>query len=103
MVQLGLVEPLMQPLDHVASVVNNTTANPWVRRVSFSRPGAAGPLLHHNALLRRRQNIALSLSYYPGNSNVMADDSYRCFQLTDTEFLCYFNATYPQPLSCMFL
>jgi hypothetical protein len=34
--------------------------------------------------------------YIPGGSNPMADDASRLFHFSDTEFLAYFNSTYPQ-------
>ena len=34
----------------------------------------------------------------PGPSNPMADDASRLFHMSDSQFLSYFNNTYPQPV-----
>jgi hypothetical protein len=70
----------------------------WSRKGSTTTTGPAAYLLRLLALHQRHHRYLNLKDYLPGDRNVMADDASRFCHLSDTEFLVYFNSTYPQKL-----
>ena len=78
--------------DNIASVV-------WHHKHSTTTTGPAAYLLRLNSIHQRHFRYVSKASYIPGPANQMADDCSRLWNLTDSQLLAHFNATYPQAQS----
>lgn len=78
---------------------DNTPAVAWQRKGSTTTTGPAAYLLRIQALHQRFHRYVPRHDYIPGLVNAMADDCSRLWELTDSQFLAYFNRTYPQSVS----
>jgi hypothetical protein len=83
----------------LATLCDNTPAVAWIKRGSVSNNSSAAYLLRLLALHQRHHRYLTEVSHIPGVMNSMADDASRLWHLSDSAFLSYFNATYPQPQS----
>ena len=70
----------------------------WQRKGSATTEKAPAHLLRLYGVHQRAHRYVARHDYMPGPSNPMADDASRLFQLSDTEFLSYFNLNYKQKL-----
>jgi hypothetical protein len=78
---------------------DNTAAVYWQRKGSTTTTGPAAYLLRLQALHQRFYRYVPVHDYIPGPANGMADDCSRLWELSDSQLVSYFNATYPQPTS----
>jgi len=83
----------------IHTCTDNTPTKYWQDKGSTSTRGPASYLLRLQALHQRFHRYIAQHDYLPGPLNVMADDASRLWHLSDTAFLAYFNATYPQTVS----
>ena len=61
LMQLLIFSPMMAPLVHIHTYVENTAAQGWANRGGIRTASAVGPILRYIALLARRQNIHASV------------------------------------------
>lgn len=83
----------------VKAATDNTPTLFWSRKGSVSTTGPAAPLLRLMALHQRHHRYVKLHDFIPGVQNRMADDASRLQHLSNSEFLTYFNSTYPQTRS----
>jgi hypothetical protein len=75
---------------------DNTPAVAWQTKGSTTTARAAATLLQEQAMHQRQHGYLSTVEYLDGPRNTMADDASRRWDLTDAEFLTFFNLTYPQ-------
>ena len=81
------------------TVCSGSDNTPTVARLQKGSTTSIKAPAHLNRLfaLHKRQHRYLSLhSHIAGSANVMADDASRLWDMTDSQFLSYFEQTYPQ-------
>ncbi|KAK1736299.1 hypothetical protein QTG54_012899 [Skeletonema marinoi] len=83
----------------VVSKTDNLNTMFWERKESCTTDSSPAYLLRLFGIHQRHHRYISRHDYQPGVSNQMADDASRLFHLTDTQFLAYFNSTYPQNTS----
>jgi len=83
----------------VVSKTDNLNTMFWERKGSCTTDSSPAYLLRLFGIHQRHHRYISRHDYQPGVSNQMADDASRLFHLTDTQFLAYFNSTYPQNTS----
>lgn len=71
----------------------------WQRKGSTTSIKPAAALLRHQAFHQRFHRHITIHDYVPGELNQAADDASRFQSMSNTEFLHYFNLTYPQERS----
>ena len=94
--QLLSFAPRMAPLAHIHTYVNNTVAQVWANRGSFSTASSVGPILWELYLATRRKHIHTSIGCVPGEDNNMADAASRLTHLPDRKFISHFSTHFPQ-------
>ena len=77
---------------------DNTPTIYWQRKGSTTTTKNPAELLRIQALHQRHHCYCSLFSHIPGPINAMADDTSRLWNLSDSQLLAYFNATYPQQL-----
>jgi hypothetical protein len=87
-----------RPIKHWTTLINtdNKAAMYWRRKGSISSVSPASRLLRLAALHQRSYQYHPTHQYLSGIANRMADDASRLTHLPDSQFLSYFNFTYPQ-------
>ena len=75
---------------------DNTVAVNWSRNGSATTTNVTSTILCTLALHQRRKRYIPWFDCLPGFFNKPSDDASRLFNLTDQQFLSYFNTTYPQ-------
>jgi hypothetical protein len=75
---------------------DNTPAVAWRTKGSSTSRKARAKILRLAAGLRREQKAHHRIGHLSGVDNRMADDASRLWNLSDEEFVAYFNRTYPQ-------
>ena len=80
----------------IATRNDNSPTVGWTLRGSVSRDAPVAYLLRLFALHRRVYRYTTAIEHLSGDLNRMADDCSRLWHLTDSNFLAYFNTTYPQ-------
>ena len=83
----------------VVSKTDNLNTMFWERKGSCTTDSSPAYLLRLFGIHQRHHRYISRHDYQPGVSNKMADDASRLFHLSDSQFLDYFNATYPQKTS----
>ncbi len=83
----------------LATACDNMAAVSWQRKGSVTTTGSAAYLLRENSIHQREHRYCHVVRHLAGTSNTMADDASRRFDLDDSQFLHYFNTTYPQSTS----
>ena len=78
---------------------DNTPAVAWRQKGSSTSNRARARLLRLAAGLRREQKALHRIGHLAGTDNIMADDTSRLWELSDTELLTYFETHYPQNTS----
>jgi hypothetical protein len=78
---------------------NNTAAVSRERRGSTSVNVPSAYLCRLASIHQHTHRYRFNVDYLPGPLNVMADDLSRRWDLSDSQLLAYFNATYPQTQS----
>ena len=78
---------------------DNTPSVAWQTKGSTTTAGAAATLLQEAALHQREHGYLPAIDYLQGVKHNMADDASRKWELSDEEFLTYFNRTNPQERS----
>lgn len=93
----GVITSLLDVREHtIATLSDNTPALSWQHKGSVTTTGPPAYLLRQQAFHQRTYRYRVHLGHIPGTANAMADDCSRLWQLTDKQFLHYFNTTYPQ-------
>ena len=103
LMQILLFTPRMDPLTHIHTYVDNTTAHGWANRGSVSTTYSVGPILWELALVKRRQHIHVFIGRVPGEDNKMEDAASRLTHLTDRKFISHFRSHFPQSKPCCLL
>ena len=80
---------------HIHTYVNNTAAQGWSNRGSFSTTSSVGPMMRELALEARLQHIHASVGRVPGEDNKMADAGLCITHLQDHKFLSHFRSHFP--------
>jgi hypothetical protein len=83
----------------ILSKTDNLAALFWQRKGSTTSHTVPPYLLRLLGIHQRFHHYVPRHDYVPGGSNPLADDASRLFHLSDTDFLTYFNTTYPQDVS----
>ena len=78
---------------------DNTPAVAWRTKGSSTSRQARARILRLAAGLQREQRAHHRIGHLSGTDNQMADDASRLWNLSDTEFVTYFNQHYPQTKS----
>ena len=81
------------------SRTDNLAALFWQRKGSATTIKAPSFLLRQFGIHQRYHRYVPRHDYISGPSNPLADDASRLFHMSDSEFLHYFNTTYPQSKS----
>ena len=81
----------------IVSNTDNLAANFWQRNGSTTTSSVPAYLLRLFGIHQRFHRYVPRHDYEPGKVNAIADDASRLFHLSNSEFLSYFNTTYPQP------
>ena len=89
LMHLLIFAPRMVPLAHIHTYVNNTAAQGWDNRGSFSTASSVGPILLELNLVDRRQHIHASVGRVPGEDNKMTDAASRLTHLPDRKFISH--------------
>jgi hypothetical protein len=74
---------------------DNTPTVLWQRKVAVSNSGPNAQLLRLQALHQRKHRYVPTYDYLPGPANLMADDCSRSWDLSDSQLLLHFNASFP--------
>ncbi len=82
----------------ISALNDNTPAVSRSTKRSITSRDSAAYLLRVSSLHQRHHRYNADFQHISGTANAMADDASRLFRLTNTEFLHYFEQTYPQPL-----
>jgi Reverse transcriptase (RNA-dependent DNA polymerase). len=97
---LHLLDVLCQTYDirerTIVSKTDNLAALFWQRKGSTTSGTTPPYLLRLLGMHQRLHHYIPRHDYIPGGSNPMADDASRLFNLSDDDFLTYFNSTYSQ-------
>jgi hypothetical protein len=80
----------------VHTFCNHMPAAYWRQKGSVTNTNATTSLLHHAAFLRQCQRCYHQHQHISGDDNRMTDDASQKWNLSDQNFLTYFNSTYPQ-------
>ena len=100
---LGGNDVCAQSLDvqhrNITTCCDNTPSVEWSLKGSVSRESPVAYLLRLLALHRRFYPFISTVTHIPGDTNSMADDASRLWNLSDTELLAHFNSKYPQARS----
>jgi len=91
---LGKITPVAGETSYTGC--DNTPAVMWRQKGSSTTQRTRARLLRLASGLRRHQRAHHRIGHLAGTDNQMADDASRLWNLSDTEFLAYFNSTYPQ-------
>lgn len=83
----------------IHTLTDNTPTQAWQTKGSATTTGPAAYLLRAQALHQRHHRYLARVSYIKGESNQLADECSRQWQLTDKELLTHFNSSYPQATS----
>jgi hypothetical protein len=83
----------------ILSKTDNLATLFWQRKGSATTDSPPAHLLRLFGIHQRLHRYVPRHDYIPGLSNPMADDASRLLHLTDSQFLSYFNLTYPQSTS----
>ena len=94
--QLLIFTPMMAPLAHIHTYVDDTAAQGWSNQGSVSMASAVGPILREIALSVRLQRNHASVRRVPGEENNMADAALRLTHLPDRQFLSHFFSHFLQ-------
>jgi hypothetical protein len=78
---------------------DNRAAVSWSTKGSSTSVAARAYLLRYNALHQRHHRYLARHHYIPGPVNAMADAASRRWDLSDTDFLTFFQHSFPQALS----
>mmetsp|Transcript_14147 Transcript_14147/g.26545 ORF Transcript_14147/g.26545 Transcript_14147/m.26545 type:complete len:786 (+) Transcript_14147:1982-4339(+) len=80
----------------ILSKTDNLATLYWQRKGSTTSDKVPPHLLRLFGIHQRLHRYVPRHDYIPGDSNPLADDASRLFDLNDTDFLTHFNHTYPQ-------
>jgi hypothetical protein len=83
----------------ILSKTDNLATLFWQRKGSATSSKPPAHLLRLFGIHQRFHRYVPRHDYISGSSNPMADDASRLFHLTDSQFLSYFNTTFPQHTS----
>ena len=89
--------PLLNPLENIATKVDNTAAEGWAKSGSVSSSTAAGPLLRKMACINLHTITHSSVSRISRADNKEADSVSHLTHLPISSFLQNFNSSFPQP------
>ena len=79
----------------LGTLCDNTPAVAWQTKGSVTTTGAASYLLRESSLHQRKHRYLHRLWHIPGLANVMADDTSRLFQLSNSQLVSHFATNYP--------
>ena len=83
----------------VLTRTDNNSSLFWQRKGSTTTTACPAYLLRLFGIHQRYHRYVPRHDYLPGQANVFADPASRLFHLSDSDFLDYFTATFPQKLS----
>ena len=86
----------MATLDHIATKVDNITAENWVSRCSVSSATAVGRLLIESTWIFRKTLTHVQVARIYGVDNHEEDVASRLAHLNVTEFTCHLSSKVPQ-------
>ena len=89
--------PLLNPLENIATKVDNMAAEGWAKSGSVSSSTAAGPLLRKMACINLHTITHSSVSRISRADNKEADSVSHLTHLPISSFLKIFNSSFPQP------
>ena len=75
---------------------DKTTTMGWTKRKSSCCPAVYGDLLFNRAFTLQDYQFMESIVYQPGYRNILADNTYHCWDLFDNALLCHFNSHYQE-------
>ena len=81
---------------NITPCCDNTTLLAWSLKGSVSRDSQVEYLLRILALQRRFYQLISTVTHILGDTNSMADDSSRLWNLSEKELIAHFNLTYSQ-------
>ena len=87
--------PLMKPLYHIATKVDNTSAEGWAIRGSARSDTAVGPLLREAAWIGEQTQTHLYLYHITGEMNKEVDAESKLTLMPFSTFMHNFNYNYP--------
>ena len=88
--QLLIFTPMMAPLAHIHTYVDDTAAQGWSNQGSVSMSSLVGPMLREVALSVRLQHTHASVRRVPGEENKIAYAALWLTHLPDRQFLSHF-------------
>ena len=84
---------------NITTCCDNTPSVPWSLKGSVFQDSPVAYLLRLLALHRRFYQFISTVTHISGDTNSMADDASRLWNLSDTKLLAHFNSNYPHARS----
>ena len=94
--KLLIFAPRMEPLDHIITYIDNTSAQVWSNQGIVVTSSSLGYILNKLSFVMIRRHTHASIGRIPGEYNNMEEAVLQLTRLLDQLFLSQFRKNFPQ-------